>query len=203
MVEFQDMARKDTFTAVCALLLWIGACPKRQTSKSLVVYVPAPPPPAAAAAPTSSDQKPAVLVIEEPAPPPPPQPTEAAPAQTTEEPSAQHRVRRPVRTEAQTEPDDSTSPEAPVAPPAQVPALEPRESSAQEVEMRRQFSRLDQDIRQRIARLNPAQLSTNDRKTLDDARAFFAQATQAMTSGDLPRAVNLAKKASLLLAALE
>jgi len=38
---------------------------------------------------------------------------------------------------------------------------------------------------------------------VEDARAFFAQATQAMVSGDLPRALILARKASLLLAALE
>jgi hypothetical protein len=62
---------------------------------------------------------------------------------------------------------------------------------------------LELDIRQRLTRLNGAQLSANDRRTLEDARTFFVQATHAMASGDLPRALNLARKASLLLAALE
>jgi hypothetical protein len=54
-----------------------------------------------------------------------------------------------------------------------------------------------------LARLGGAQLSANDQKALEDARAFFSQATRAMEGGDLPRALNLARKASLLLAALE
>jgi hypothetical protein len=62
---------------------------------------------------------------------------------------------------------------------------------------------LADEINQRLARLNGAQLSANDQRTLEDARTFFAQATRAMASGDLPRALNLARKASLLLAALE
>ena len=54
-----------------------------------------------------------------------------------------------------------------------------------------------------MARLNPAGLSTNERKTLEDARTFLAQSTRAFESSDLPRALNLARKASLLVAALE
>jgi hypothetical protein len=69
--------------------------------------------------------------------------------------------------------------------------------------LRRQYLSLDQNIRQRLARLKGAQLSANDRRTLEDARTFFEQAAHAMASGDLPRAYNLARKASLLLAALE
>jgi TolA-binding protein len=99
--------------------------------------------------------------------------------------------------------DDATPQESPESPPTEVPALEPRETSAQQTELRHQFVQLEQDIRQRLARLNGLQLSSNDRKTLEDARAFFAQATHAMESGDLSRALNLARKASLLLAALE
>jgi hypothetical protein len=190
-----DMWRNGTVTSVCALLLWMGGCPKRQDTKSIVVYVPAPAP---AAAPPA--EKPQVMVIEEPAPPP--EPEETPPPQTPT-PAAHRRPRRPARTEAPTEPDEAPPQENPEAPPAEVPALQPRESSAQETELRRQFQNLEQDIRQRLTRLNGARLSTNDRKTLDDARTFFAQATQAMASGDLPRALNLARKASLLLAALE
>jgi hypothetical protein len=95
------------------------------------------------------------------------------------------------------------NPETLETPPAEVPALEPRQSSAQEYELRRQFFGLEQDIRKRLAKLSSAHLSANDQKTLEDARTFFAQANHAMESGDLPRALNLAHKAGLLLAALE
>jgi hypothetical protein len=54
-----------------------------------------------------------------------------------------------------------------------------------------------------MARLNPARLSPNERKTLDDAATFLAQSTRAFESSDLQRAFNLARKASLLVAALE
>jgi outer membrane biosynthesis protein TonB len=188
-----DMLRNGTLTSVCALLLWIGGCPKRQDPKSIVVYVPAQAP---AAAPPAT--KSAVMVIEEPAPPP--EPEEIPPPQTPE-PTAHRRPRRPALPETPTEPNETQ--EIPETPPAEVPALEPRQTSAQETELRRQFQNLDHDIRQRLARLNGAQLSANDRKTLEDARTFFAQATHARASGDLPRALNLAHKAALLLAALE
>ena len=62
---------------------------------------------------------------------------------------------------------------------------------------------MEQDISQRLTRFKGAHLSTNERKTLEDARTFFEQANRAKASGDLPRALNLARKASLLLAALE
>ncbi len=168
----------------------------------MVVYVPAKAP-AAAPATTSAAAEPQVLVIEEPAPPPGPEPAKAAPPQNAEEPTAQHHVKRPAHTETTTEPDEAPPPENPETPPAEVPALEPRESTAQETELRRQVVKMEQDIQERIARLNAAPLSDNDRKTLEDARTFSAQAARAMASGDLPRALNLAHKASLLLAALE
>lgn len=176
-------------------MIWIGGCPKRQAPKSIVVYVPAPAP--AAAAPAANQQ---VLVIEEP--PPPPEPEEAPPPQTPE-PTAHRPPRRPARTATPAGPDETSTQENPEIPPAEVPALEPRESSAQESELRLQYLKLEQDIRQRLTHFTGAQLSTNDQKTLEDARTFFAQATHAMASGDLPRALNLARKASLLLAALE
>jgi outer membrane biosynthesis protein TonB len=140
------------------------------------------------------------MVIEEPAPPP--EPEETAPPQAPATPPP-HRPRRPTHTEAAPEPDETSPPESPVTPPAAVPALQPSESSAQQTELRNQFLRMEQDVRQRLGRLNGARLSSNDRKTLEDARTFFAQAHQAMAGGDLPRALNLERKASLLLAALE
>ncbi len=169
----------------------------------MLVYVPAKAPAAAPAA-TRAAAEPQVLVIEEPAPPPEPapEPEETSPPQSPE-PTTHRRARRPPHTEATTEPDETSPPENPETPPAEVPALEPRESTAQETELRRQFVKLEQDIQERLARLSSTQLSANNRKTLEDARTFSAQAAHAMASGDLPRALNLAHKASLLLAALE
>jgi len=193
------MLRNGTLTSVCALLLWLGGCPKRQEPKSIVVYVPAHAPAAASAATESQ-----VLVIEEPAPPPEPEETLPAEIQgpaknaTGGGKSAGHHA----HSLTPTEPDIPTV-ENPEPPPAEVPALEPRESSAQATELQGNYQKVEQDIRQRLTRLSGARLSANERKTLEDARTFFVQATRARASGDLPRALNLARKASLLLAALE
>ena len=84
-----------------------------------------------------------------------------------------------------------------------MPSLEPRESSAQQAALRRQIQGLQDDVRQRIAKLSRAGLSGADRKTLDDARTFFAQSTRALNEADFQRALNLARKASLLVSALE
>jgi RNA polymerase-interacting CarD/CdnL/TRCF family regulator len=108
-----------------------------------------------------------------------------------------------VRSDNPAAPADASTPETPEPPPEAVPALEPRESTAQEAAQRQQIQRLQEDVRQRLARLNEARLSPSERKTLEDARTFFAQSTRAIESGDLQRALNLARKASLLVAALE
>ncbi len=194
------MLRRGYISSLCALLLWIGGCSKRQEiRRNTIVYVQAPAPaPAPPAAPSTT--KPQDLVIEEP--PPPPEPEET-PAPQTPEPTPPRRPRRTPRPETPAEPDEAPAPENPETPPAEVPALEPRQSTAQETELRRQFVDLEQDIEKRLAQLSGAHLSANDQKTLEDARTFFAQARQAMASGDLPRALNLARKAGLLLAALE
>lgn len=191
------MPRHGTLASICALLLWFGGCPKRQETRSVVVYVPPQPP----APSTPAEEKPQVLVIAEPAPPPAPEAVTPPPSGETAGNGAQTgKRRRPAPAEAdQTSTQDNPEP----APAVEVPALEPRESSAQQAELRGQYAKLEQDIRQRLARLTNAQLSANERKTLEDARTFFAQAAQALASGDLPRALNLARKASLLLAALE
>ena len=199
-----DMLRHGTLATVGALLLWVGGCAKRQEPQSMVVYVPTPAP--AAATPAAKAQ---VLVIEEPAPPP--EPKETPPPKTTGSSKIAAGGRRggsrPARpeapTETPTEPDETSTPESPEPPPPEVPALEPRESTAQETDLRQQVQRLQQDVRQRMTRLNPARLSPNERKTLDDARTFLAQSSRAFESSDLQRALNLARKASLLVAALE
>jgi len=178
----------------CSLALFIGGCPKRQ-APSRIVYVPSPAPAAtqasAAAAPS--------MVIEEPAPPEePPAPS----PQPTAQPEPARRPRRRLRTEPPAAAAETT-PEATEPPTPQVPSLEPRESSAQETALRRQIQGLQDDVRQRIAKLSRAGLSGADRKTLDDARTFFAQSTRALEEADLQRALNLARKASLLVSALE
>jgi len=144
-------------------------------------------------------------VIEEPAPPPEPQetPPPQPPGSSKTTAGGRRASSRPAHGETPSEPDETSTPANPETPPAEVPAIKPSESSAQADELKRQFQKLADEINQRLARLNGAQLSANDQRTLEDARTFFAQATRAMASGDLPRALNLARKASLLLAALE
>lgn len=144
------------------------------------------------------------MVIEEPAPPPAPEETETK--KTTEDQKPAPRRRRVLRTEPARPSEETatdTPAETPEPPPAQVPALEPRENSAQESTLRRQTVEAQIDVRQRLARLNEGQLSTSDRKTLDDARAFFGQSERALQEGDLQRALVLARKAALLVTALE
>ena len=46
-------------------------------------------------------------------------------------------------------------------------------------------------------------MASVDRKTLEDARLFLNQSRKALEGGDLQRAFNLARKASLLVEALE
>jgi hypothetical protein len=138
------------------------------------------------------------MVIEEPASPEPPAPS----PQPTSHPEPARR-RRVLRREAPAG-DTENTPETIEPPPTpQVPSLEPRESSVQEAALRRQIQGLQNDVRQRIAKLSRAGLSGADRKTLDDARTFFAQSTRALDEADLQRALNLARKASLLVSALE
>ena len=181
----------------CSLALFIGGCPKRQ-APTRIVYVPSPPPAATQASAAGAPS----MVIEEPAPPeeplaPPPQPT------TQPEPARRrHVLRREAPAAAPENTPETTEPLTPQVP-SQVPSLEPRESSAQEAALRRQIQGLQDDVRQRIAKLSRAGLSGADRKTLDDARTFFAQSTRALNDADLQRALNLARKASLLVSALE
>jgi len=189
------MWRRASLSSFCALALWIGGCPKRQ-GPSRIVFVPAHAP-QATTAPAENAQ---VLVIEEPAPveeePVSPPPTQTA------EPKTPAKSRPRVRTDAAPA-DDSAAPDASLPPPVEVPALEPRESTAQAAALRQRVQQLQDDVRQRLARVNESRLTANERKTLDDARTFFAQSGRALDGGDLQRAFNLVRKASLLIAALE
>jgi hypothetical protein len=97
--------------------------------------------------------------------------------------------------------ETTTEPVEPL--PAEVPALEPRESPGQQTALRQQILDLQGRLRQRTARFDRLRLSSEARKTLDDARTFLAQSERALLDGDLGRARNLANKASLLVSALE
>ncbi len=176
------------------MALLIGGCPRRQTAPR-VIYVP-PPPPSAAPAPAEKTE---VLVIEEPAPPEPAEvtPTEPPPPRPT------RRRRRLIRSEppAAAEPAPAPSETSPLT--AEVPALAPRESPEQGVALRRQILALEQSVGQRIAQLSRTGLAGADRKTLEDARTFLTQSEKALEGGDLQRSLTLARKANLLVAALE
>jgi ferritin len=99
--------------------------------------------------------------------------------------------------EAQPAPDNADH----SAPP--VPALQPRESPQQQTELRNKVLQLQQNVKARIAALERTQMANLDRKTLNGARMFVAQSDRALKSGDQQRAFNLARKASLLVDALE
>jgi outer membrane biosynthesis protein TonB len=140
------------------------------------------------------------MVIEEPPPPEPvvitvlpetPAPKEAAPPRHR----ATHREQTPAAPESGPETDEEPAPP--------VPSLEPRESSTEQAALRREIQGLQDDVQKRISKLSAAELSGVDRKTLEDAKAFFAQSTQALNEADLLRALMLARKASLLVSALE
>ena len=189
------MKRKAVPILWCSLALFIWGCPKRQ-GPSRIVYVPTPPP-AATQAPAAANVP--TIVIEEPATPEPvvtTPPVEASAQKVTPD-----KHRRVLRREPPAAGPEST-PETAEPPAPQVPSLEPRESSVDEAALRGQIQGLQLDVRQRIAKLDQAGLAGVDRKTLDDARSFFAQSTQALNEGDLQRALTLARKASLLVLAL-
>jgi hypothetical protein len=95
------------------------------------------------------------------------------------------------------------TPETVETPTSQVLSLEPHESSMELASQHREIEGLQADVLDRITKLSHAGLSGVDRKTLDDARTFFRQSKQALDAGDLQRALTLARKASLLLSALE
>ncbi len=140
------------------------------------------------------------MVIEEPAPP---EPAATPPPETSTNKATADKPKRAPR-KAPPPADTETTTETTEPPPTpQVPSLEPRESSAEEADLRRQIQGLQDDVRQRIAKLDLAGLSGADRKTLDDARTFFEQSTRALSEADLQRALTLARKASLLVLALE
>lgn len=179
-----------SFSAALSMALLLGGCPHRQTAPR-VVYAPSPPP---RATKTTTAHATDALVIEEP-PPPPPERQEEVPA----EPSPPgRRVHHPAPGESPA----ATTPE-PAPETATVPALEPRESPQQRATARNQILTLQQSLKQRLAQLEHANLSGAQRKTLEDARTFLAQSSQAFEEGDLQRSQVLADKAKFLVGALD
>jgi hypothetical protein len=62
---------------------------------------------------------------------------------------------------------------------------------------------MQDSVRARIAALGRTSMASLDRKTLEGARVFLTQSERARDSNDLQRSFNLARKASLLVDALE
>lgn len=87
--------------------------------------------------------------------------------------------------------------------PAEVPALEQRESPAQQTALRQQVAATLAGIQGRIGQVKQRGISGLERKTLEDAQMFLEQSRRALEGNDLVRALNLARKASLLVNALE
>ena len=186
---------RGTLYSVCVLVLFLWNCPTRQTAHR-VVYIPAPPPSAKSTAPQDTGS----LAIEEPQPPEPDE------APTTEQPTpSKPPAKRHPRPATRTEPSGplETAPETEPAPAVEVPALEPRENPGRQATQRQQITSLQDQVRNRIGRLEKSNLSSEDRHTLEDARAFLANSERALASSDFERALNLVRKASMLTAVLE
>jgi hypothetical protein len=191
------MARKH-FTPLLSFALLLGGCPNRKTAPRLVFA-----PPAAPAAKIAKPQSSGDLVIAEPTPPRP----EVIPAEPQpREPTAQKNPVRPRRRAAPAEsPADNSEPptDTVTEPTPSAPALEPHESPQQQSELRTRVVQMQESVRARIRALGHTSMAGLDRKTLDGARMFLVQSERARDSNDLQRAFNLARKASLLVDALE
>jgi len=191
--------RREAFSSALGVVLMFGGCPKRQTSPR-IVYVPAQTPapqPGPASTPLTG-----TLRIEEPAPPPS-EAAEASPQPTNAPSKPVRRIRRPPRPETAAQPGEADTEPEPEPPAPEVPPLEPRESTQQESVLRRDIQGLQDSVQQHITRLDPARLSNAEKKALEDARTFLAQSSRALDEGDLQRSLNLARKASLVVTAVE
>lgn len=139
------------------------------------------------------------VVIEEPPPPAPAvEPVEISPTPEPAAPKPVVRPHRPPRSEPSATEEDAEPQAAPGLPP-----LEPRASSQQQKALRNQIATLQAATNQRIVRLEQLNVSSADRKFLDDARHFLEESQRAVVDGDLQRSQNLAHKAALLVDAVE
>jgi hypothetical protein len=172
---------RKSLSAVWSLALLFGGCPQRQTAPR-IVYIPVPP--ATAQPPVTT----ATLVIQQPAPPATlPLPTPA--------PAASVRRPRSVRTKR-------AAPPAAVEQ-APVPQLGPRESPAQENALRNSVIRLQRAVERDINRLDRSGLPESELSALGGARVFLAESIRALQDNDPQTALNLVRKAQLLVQALE
>ena len=182
---------------ICAALLLVGGCPKRQTGWRLV-YVTAPPPKLQSQASTSAE----VLTIEAPANEEPEALPPESPATNLEPaPKRPPRRRHTIRPDASSEAEAGDDAEP--ASSAGVPALQPRQDSQRLAALRRDLTASQENTRRRLAQLDHAQLGQGDRRTLDDAKAFLSQSEHEFERGEILRAMNLARKAALLVSAIE
>lgn len=189
---------RNNLHPLLTLALLLGGCPNRQTTPRVVYVPPATPADTIASSKSSGD-----LMIEEPPPPEPEErPVEVQPQESTI-------PKTPVRPRRHATPAETTV-EAPSSPPEVVgqatpsaPALEPRESPQQQSELRGKVVQMQDSVRARIGALGRTSMASLDRKTLEGARMFLVQSERARDSNDLQRAFNLARKASLLVDALE
>lgn len=192
------MVTRETLPTGLCLALLLGGCPKRQTSPN-VVYVPSPPPVAGnSSAPAASS---GAIVVEEPSPP------ESA-EKPADEPQEEAGPKAPARAHHRAVPAEppaeaSAPPEHTDQPAAPVPSLQLGESPQQQNELRHKVQELDQGVQARITELERTKGEKLDPGTLEGARVFLAQSQRALEDGDLQRAFNLARKASLLVDGLE
>ena len=190
---------RHSLYAMLSLALLLTGCPNRQTSPR-VVYAP-PPTAVATIAPQKSSGD--LLIEEPPAPEPEEHPIEVPPQETTTQKTpARPPRRRPVPSETSVETSTPT-PEVVSPPTPSAPALEPRESPQQQSELRSKVVQMQESVKARIAALGHTSMASVDRKTLEGARVFLIQSERARDGNDLQRSFNLARKASLLVDALE
>ncbi|HEV2492661.1 MAG TPA: hypothetical protein VG204_06265 [Terriglobia bacterium] len=192
--------KRDLLLLVCAVLLLETGCPRRQTASRLV-YISVPP---SASAPNVAPAT-GSIVIEEPQPPEEEakttEPMDVEP-ETTPKRVVRHRRTGAIRPDTPAEAEDTpAAPQAP--PPAGVPALEPQQPPEKQAQLRREIAASREDTERRLAQLDHMTLGAGDRKTLDDARSFLAQSARALEEGELVRSINLARKAALLVSAVE
>ena len=191
--------RRQFLFPICAVTLLLCGCPKRQTVSRLV-YVPSPP----RASEQTTAQTTETIVIEEPtaSEPEAKTPETAGPGQESA-PKRTVRRRRPTRPDAPAEAEADQPAGFTPATPAGVPALEPRGILEKQAQLRREILTTQEDTQKRMTQLGRVQLAAGDRKTLDDARAFLVQAARELEKGELMRSMNLARKAALLVSAVE
>jgi hypothetical protein len=188
------LARAWFLFGILLAVFMTTACPKRQTM-TRVVYVPLPPAPSTSAPSTDA------LVIEAPPPPEPEPAAQEAPAPEPPKPPVHHRPpihNPPVSDDARPESAKAEAPE-----PEEAPALVLQSSAEQQTELLRNATGERDDVRRRIAHLDTLQLSAEERRTLNGARAFLAQSESALKEDDPQRSINLTRKAALLVSSVE